>query len=194
MKKAKRILAVLLTAVLAFTILTGCGGGNGGNGGNGSNTSYPASSTVKNSVVSTLKQAGFSASPDEQALNAISEKYAKQISKSPDSYSSYGSNASSSPLSQIQSAWANDCQDAFTTSRIYTLRASSPYAGSNSEADAASYYANSLSSMISYFKQAISDKGPGTSYYFVYPVHITNPSDSEDSVWIMFTFLYYVQN
>lgn len=194
MKKAKRILAVLLTAVLAFTILTGCGGGNGGNGGNGSNTSYPASSTVKNSVVSTLKQAGFSASPDEQALNAISEKYAKQISKSPDSYSSYGSNASSSPLSQIQSAWANDCQDAFTTSKIYSLQGSSPYDGSNSEADAASYYANSISSMISHFKKSISGKGPGTSYYFVYPVHITNPSDSEDSVWIMFTYLYYVQN
>ena len=191
MKKAKRILAVLLTTVLAFTILTGCGGGNGGNG---SNTSYPASSTVKNTAASTLRQAGFSASPDEQALNAISEKYAKQISIAPHSYSSYGSNASSSPLSKIQSAWGNDCQDAFTTSSIYTLRASSPYAGSNSEADAASYYANSLSSMISYFKQAISDKGPGTSYYFVYPVHITNPSDSEDSVWIMFTYLYYVQN
>lgn len=185
MKRSKRILAVLLTAVLTFTILTGCGGGTG------SSASYPSSSTAKNAVVATLKQAGFSASPHEQSLNAISEKYAKQVARSPESYSSYGSG---SPLSKLQSNWISDCKKTITSSTSYFLCGLSPYMGSNSEGDATSYYARSISSSISHFEESTSGKDPGTSYYYIYPVHITNPSDPEDSVWLMFTILYLVKN
>lgn len=188
MNRFKRIFAVLLTAVLTLMILTGCGGTAG------SSASYPPSSTAKNAVAAALKQAGFSASPDEQALNAISEKYAKQVARSPESYSSYGSNYSSSPIYKMQSNWISDCKNTITSSTSYSLWGLSPYTGSNSEEDAASYYASYISSSISHFKESISSKDPGTSYYYIYPVHITNPSDPEESIWLMFTVLYLVKN
>lgn len=178
MKRSKRILAVLLTVVLTLTLLAGCGGG--GNG------TYTVSATVKSSVTSTLQKAGFTASPDEKALDAVSAAYAAQIAKSPKSYSVASGGSS---LTSLQSKWSDACKNAFTTSRKQSIWASSSCVGGTSEAAAASYYAGSISNLISQFNEFTSGT-TGTAYYYVYPVYAVSSTDPENSVWVMFTILY----
>lgn len=175
MKKAKRILAVLLTAVLAFTILTGCGGGSG---------TYTVNATVKSSVASALQQAGFTPSVDENALNAVSATYAAQIAKSPKSYT-----PGSSILSSLRDNWVDACYNTFTTGPKQSFWGAFACPGTTSEADTASYYINRISSMISSFNEEFSDRA-GTAYYYVYPVYAESSSDPENSVWMLFAILY----
>lgn len=177
MKKAKRILAVLLADVLAFTILTGCGGGTG---------TYKVSATVKSSVASVLQQAGFSPSVDEKALNAISAEYAAQIAKSP---KSYAPGSSSSLSSSLQKNWRNACIDAFTVAAKQALWGTIPGSGIKTEADAASYYTNQMSYIISSFNDTFSTSS-GTTYYYIYPVYAESSTDPDNSVWMLFIVLY----
>lgn len=160
-------------------MLTACGSKPG---------TYTFSPVVKTSVASAFQQAGFSVSPDEQALNAISAKYAAQISRSPKSYSF---NSSGSLLSSLQDDWSSECREALTTPRKHAMWTSIPCSGSTSEAAVASYYAERMPSVIAQFNN-FANGTTGTPYYYIYPFQAVSATDSKNSVWVIFTLMYLV--
>lgn len=177
MKRSKRILAVLLTAVLTLVILAGCGSKPG---------TYTFSAVTKSSVASMLQKAGLSASPDEKALDTISASYASQISISP---MAYDANTDGSRLNSLQSKWSNDCINALTTGSKKSLCVSIPCPGNTDEAAVAAYCADRLSSIVPQFNEFVGDTA-GTTYYYIYPFHAVSGNDPENSVWVMLTLLY----
>lgn len=182
MKTFRQTLAVLIAAMLTLVVLTGCGGGS---------TIYcPPNEAVQTAVTSIFEQEGFAPVKDTAKLNTTTEKYISQIAKSPSTYLNYGT-GNNSPIKTLQQQWMADCKK--VSSAHYTLWALNPMPGSIDESSAVEKYQSNLKSSLEYFMNSIAeDQATGTYFYYVYPVHIANPSNPEDSVWMMFEILYCV--
>lgn len=189
MKKMKRLVAVLLAGVMALTMLTACGG----SGGSGDNDPppYEKNENVLANAISILNNNSFDQTADLESLSKIAEKYAQKIALSPTSYNDLNKPA----FQALQSDWIKESKTVFSANYSWSYWTISPYYGTNSEADAISYYGTAVNNAINHFNKSISDRHlSGDSYYFIYPMYITNPSDPTESVWSLFMILYLLPN
>lgn len=183
MKKMKRLVSAFLAGMMMLAMLTACGGGTS------SSDPYKFNQAIDSAATSILSENGFTEFSNSTAVNALAEKYSVEIAQSPSSYLTY-----TEMKKDLQSRWITDCESLITNAR-YTLWGIYTYTGSFSEADVVLYYKEAVESDISTLKQSVEDLNlSGDFHYCYFPVYITNPKDSSESIWAVFSVLYLVKS
>lgn len=168
MKKMKRIVAVLLAGVMALTMLTACGG---------KIIPIERNDAVEKTVSAIAEKYEIGAMTDAETVEKLNKLANDLLDELVDSeYTSL--------LTADVDKAAKKWEEGVTAINSYSEAIAQPIMGL-SEYQASFYYETYLDSLLS----SVAGRLPEGCEYFAQVYHITNPTNAEDSIWIMFAVL-----
>ena len=180
MKKMKRFVAVLLTGVMALTMLTACGSGKFIE----RNAKLEGAYSLLMEVLA--KTTGESATIENDAIDSIIEKYAREISKKPGEYiAAYAAHVASDDeeaaklYSELQDKLTSECAAAIGKESLNAAMIISD--GTQSVDEQIKAVVEALLASVTPTNDA-----KITVSYCVRVYHVTNPAKSSDSAWVAF--------
>lgn len=180
MKKMKRIVAVLLTGVMALTMLTACGSGKFIE----RNAKLEGAYSLLMEVLA--KTTGESATIENDAIDSIIEKYAREISKKPGEYiAAYAAHVANDDeeaaklYSELQDKLTSECAAAIGKE---SLKAAMIISDGTQSVD------EQIKAVVEDLLASVTPTNDAkiTVSYCVRVYHVTNPAKSSDSAWVAF--------
>lgn len=168
MKKMKRLVAVLLAGVMALTMLTACGS---------KIIPIERNDAVEKTVSAIAEKYEIGAMTDAETVEKL-DKLANDL------LDELVNSEYTSLLTADINAVAEKWEESVTAIDSYSEAIAEPMLGL-SEYQASFYYETYLDRLLS----SVAGRLPEGCEYFAQVYHITNPTNAEDSIWIMFAVL-----